>query len=156
MIHINLVLCISNLLQQLYKQDQFINNVEARVEFLETVHRVVYLLFSDEFNLGYRPAFEHVSVAVDQVLSMLLEQIKLAQTNEETEADSLHQLSQIGYLLSKKFDGQLVLAANQKKVGMVKWGLVIKYINSIFLFREYQDIYFDCRQELKKVIERST
>jgi hypothetical protein len=120
MIHINLVLCISNLLQQLYKQDQFINNVEARVEFLKTVHRVVDLLFSDEFNLGYRPAFEHVSVAVDQVLSMLLEQIKLAQTNEETEADSLYQLSQIGYLLSKKFDGQLVLAANQKKVGMMK------------------------------------
>lgn len=110
-IQVNLVSSVSTLLQQLYK-----NETDNRIEFLAAAHRCLQILFSDSFSLSYRPAFEHVSSAVDQVLSALSSQISLCKEGKTDELSALHQLSLAAQVLLKKFDSQLVMAANQKKV----------------------------------------
>lgn len=117
-IHVNLVSSVSTLLHQIYKEP--IKNLDDRYQFLAAAHRCLQILFSDSFSLSYRPAFEHVSSAVDQVLTCLSAQISLCNENEDTtlEAETLHELSLVAKVLLKKFDSQLVLAANQKKVNI--------------------------------------
>lgn len=110
-IHVNLVSSVSTLLQQLYKNDN-----EDKVAFLAAAYRCLQILFSDSFSLSYRPAFEHVTSTVDQILSALSVQITLCKEGEAEELNALHQLSLAAQVLLKKFDSQLVMAANQKKV----------------------------------------
>lgn len=120
-IHVNLVSTVSTLLQQLYKRD--VKGAEDRVEFLALTHQCLQILFSDSFTLSYRPAFEHVYSAVDQVLISLSTQINLCQesdTDPREELNALHQLRLTAQVLLKKFDSQLVMAANQKKVIQLK------------------------------------
>lgn len=108
-IHVNLVSSVSTLLQQLYKS-QF----DKKKEFLVVARRCLEILFSNDFSLSYRPAYEHVSVAVDQVILSLTTQIDICK--EKNEIDVLNELASIAQVLLKKFDSQLILAANQKKV----------------------------------------
>ncbi|GAA5808334.1 hypothetical protein MFLAVUS_001724 [Mucor flavus] len=113
-IHVNLVSTVSTLLQQLYKNETSTD----RIEFLAAAYRCLRILFSDSFSLSYRPAFEHVSNAVDQVLTCLGTQINTfsKDQNNTNEFEVLHQLSLTAKVLLNKFDSQLVLAANQKKI----------------------------------------
>lgn len=105
-IQVNLVSSISVLLQQLYTL-----NIENRIEYLRAARHCLEILLSDYFILSYRPAYEHVSAAVDQVLVSLSMQLESSQ-----QTDELIELSLLAQSLMKKFDSQLVLAANQKKV----------------------------------------
>lgn len=115
-IHVNLVASVSTLLQQLYKND--VQETTKRIEFLSLTHQCLEILLSDSFSLSYRPAFEHVSAAVDQILIALGIQTNLCQESENKaeESNALHELCLTAQVLLKKFDTQLVMAANQKKV----------------------------------------
>lgn len=105
-IQVNLVSSISILLQQLYTLD-----IENRINYLRAARHCLEILLSDYFTLSFRPAYEHVSAAVDQVLVSLSMQLENSQQLEE-----LNELSLLAQSLLKKFDSQLILAANQKKV----------------------------------------
>ncbi|CAO3606615.1 unnamed protein product [Mucor hiemalis] len=105
-VQVNLVSSISVLLQQLYASD-----IKNRIEYLRAARHCLEILLSDYFALSYRPAYEHVSAAVDQVLTSLNIQLE-----ESQQTDDLSELSLLAQLLLMKFDSQLVLAANQKKV----------------------------------------
>lgn len=115
-VHANIVLSVSTLLQQLDKS--YLDKPQQRLEFYTAVHTCLEILFSENFSLSYRPAFEHVSTAVDQVLATMTMQIDLCNKDETDAAESnaLHQLALTAQVLLKKYDSQLVLAANQKKV----------------------------------------
>lgn len=115
-VHANIVLSVSTLLQQLDKSH--LDKPQQRIEFYTVVHTCLEILFSDIFALSYRPAFEHVSTAVDQVLATMTTHIDLCNKNETNadESNALHQLALIAQVLLTKYDSQLVLAANQKKV----------------------------------------
>lgn len=125
-IHVNLVSSVSTLLQQLYK-----NENKDKVNFLAVAYRCLEILFSDSFSLSYRPAFEHVSSAVDQVLSALSLQITLCKENEAEELNALQQISLVAQVLLRKFDLQLVMAANQKKVTPSNFSLTSYFAKSI-------------------------
>lgn len=105
-VQVNLVSSISVLLQQLYASD-----IKNRIEYLRAARHCLEILLSDYFTLSYRPAYEHVSAAVDQVLTSLNIQLE-----ESQQTDDLSELSLLAQSLLMKFDSQLVLAANQKKV----------------------------------------
>ncbi|KAI9477718.1 MAG: hypothetical protein EXX96DRAFT_223600 [Benjaminiella poitrasii] len=116
-IHVNFVSSISILLQQLYNDP--IKNALERTELLSIAHKCLAILFSSTFTLSYRPAFEHISTAVDQILTVLATQIDLYFSNgnnKEQEVGALQQLALMARILLNKYDSQLVLAANQKKV----------------------------------------
>ncbi|KAL7313294.1 hypothetical protein PS15m_007055 [Mucor circinelloides] len=115
-VHANIVLSVSTLLQQLDKSH--LDKPQQRIEFYTVVHTCLEILFSDIFALSYRPAFEHVSTAVDQVLATMTTHIDLCNKNETNadESNALHQLALIAQVLLTKYDSQLVLAANQKKI----------------------------------------
>jgi Na+/melibiose symporter-like transporter len=115
-IHVNLVSSVSILLQHLYKNTN--EGTEGRIKILTVAHQCLETLFSDSFSLSYRPAFEQVSSAVDQVLLSLSAQIGICKEDENIieETNALHVLSLTAQVLLKKFDSQLVMAANQKKV----------------------------------------
>ncbi|KAK4518451.1 BHLH domain-containing protein [Mucor velutinosus] len=115
-VHANIVLSVSTLLQQLDKSH--LDKPQQRIEFYTAVHTCLEILFSDTFALSYRPAFEHVSTAVDQVLATMTTQIDLCNRNETNtvESNALYQLALTAQVLLKKYDSQLVLAANQKKI----------------------------------------
>lgn len=115
-VHANMVLSVSTLLQQLDKTHG--DTPQQRIAFYTAVHACLEILFSETFALSYRPAFEHVSTAVDQVLVTMTTQIDLCNQNETNteESNALHQLALTAQVLLKKYDSQLVLAANQKKV----------------------------------------
>ncbi|KAG0748861.1 hypothetical protein G6F57_003035 [Rhizopus arrhizus] len=93
-ISVNLLGSISLLLQDIYS----------------TSSQCLELLFSDSCSSSYRPAFEHVSAIVDQILIAL--EIQIGQAEES----ALDKLVCTAQLILRKFDTQLVLAANQKKV----------------------------------------
>jgi hypothetical protein len=90
--------------------------LDEKIEFLRISHQCLDILFSDSFALSHRPAFEHVSTAVDQMLVSLSTQAELCRKGSENEAKALSELCLTAEVLFKKFDSQLVLAANQKKV----------------------------------------
>ncbi|KAF1805781.1 hypothetical protein FB192DRAFT_1066721 [Mucor lusitanicus] len=115
-VHANIVLSVSTLLQQLDKTH--LDKTQQRIEFYTAVHACLEILFSETFALSYRPAFEHVSTAVDQVLATMTTQIDQCNKKESDaeESNALHQLALTAQVLLKKYDSQLVLAANQKKV----------------------------------------
>lgn len=114
-IHVNFVASISTLLQLLYKN--YADKVQERIEFLSISRKCLDIILSDSFNSSYRPAFEHVSSAVDQVLDSLSLQIDLCSKGNE-ELTALQELCAMAQTLFRKFDSQLVLAANQKKVNI--------------------------------------
>jgi hypothetical protein len=118
-VHTNLVLSVSTLLQQLDKN--YLDRPQQRIEFYTVAHNCLKFLFSDIFALSYRPAFEHVSTSVDQILVTMTTQIDLCNkdNNNEQEENALRQLALTGQVLLKKYDSQLVLAANQKKVILI-------------------------------------
>lgn len=118
-VHTNLVLSVSTLLQQLDKN--YLDRPQQRIEFYTVAHNCLKFLFSDIFALSYRPAFEHVSTSVDQILVTMTTQIDLCNkdNNNEQEENALRQLALTAQVLLKKYDSQLVLAANQKKVILI-------------------------------------
>lgn len=115
-IHINFCSCISILLQQLYKNNEYC--LDEKIAFLTISHQCLDILFSDSFTLSYRPAFEHVTNAVDQMLITLSMQVDLCREGNEGEIKALSELCSTAQVLFHKFDSQLILAANQKKVGI--------------------------------------
>lgn len=120
-VHANIVLSVSTLLQQLDKN--YLDKPQQRIEFYTVAHNCLEILFSDIFALSYRPAFEHVSTSVDQVLVTMTTQIDLCNKDNanKQEANALNQLALTAQVLLKKYDSQLVLAANQKKVILTLW-----------------------------------
>ncbi|CEP18278.1 hypothetical protein [Parasitella parasitica] len=115
-VHANLVLSVSTLLQQLIESNN--NDPQQRIDFYSRTYNCLEILFSDIFAASYRPAFEHVSAALDQVLTNLSTQIILCNKDsmDEKEAQAFHQLALTAQVLLKKYDTQLVLAVNQKKI----------------------------------------
>ncbi|KAI7907434.1 Urb2/Npa2 family-domain-containing protein [Cokeromyces recurvatus] len=100
-IQVNLLSSISITLQELYRNDKY-----NKSQFLSIIYGSLEILFDGTF--AYRPAFEHVSSVVEQILFIFT----TCDSNEET----LHSLALIAQILLKKYDLQLVSAANQKKI----------------------------------------
>ena len=115
-IHVNLIASVSTVLQHVYKN--CLDQPQIRLDLLSSIHRCLKVLLSDRFSVSYRPAFEHVSAGADQLLTSLAVQVDLclASPNEPLEQKVLYELVPTALLVLKKFDAQLVLAANQKKV----------------------------------------
>jgi hypothetical protein len=108
-ISVNLLGSVSLLLQDIYSTSSK-TDAHQKDKFLSLIGQCLELLFSDSCSSSYRPAFEHVSAIVDQILIAL--EIQIGQAEES----ALDKLVCTAQLILRKFDTQLVLAANQKKV----------------------------------------
>ncbi|KAI8967508.1 hypothetical protein BDF20DRAFT_218802 [Mycotypha africana] len=115
-IHSNLMKCISTLLEYLYSKNA--GNIEDKVSFLAAINRFTALLFSEAFKTSYRPSFEQVSSTVDRLLTCFQLQIDTCLEDESNmvEKEALSNLCLIAITLLRKYDAQIIMAANQRKI----------------------------------------
>ncbi|KAI9263737.1 hypothetical protein BY458DRAFT_438511 [Sporodiniella umbellata] len=114
-IQINMLAPVSLLLQEIYSPKSSIAS-DQKKEFLVLTASCIKLLFSASFSTSYRPAFENVSAVTEEILKSLEIQISILQNRTDESKESLKNLISIAQLIMLKFESQLVLAANQKKV----------------------------------------